>query len=58
MIELSSKPVQMNSIWDSLIYKMSEKLTNHYAKYGSVNASDVEKLNELKDKRDEANRSQ
>jgi hypothetical protein len=58
MVELKSNPVGMMSIWDSLIYKMSEKLTSHYATTGNINANDVERLNKLKDKRDEAIRSQ
>jgi hypothetical protein len=57
MVELKSKPVETTSVYDSLIYKMNQNLANQFQTHGSVNAADVEKLNNLKDKRYEISKS-
>lgn len=57
MIVFPSKSIYMTSVWDGLISQYSKKLVDQYSETGSVNALDVEKLNKLKEKRDEASRS-
>jgi len=56
VVDVKTRPLKMKSVWDSLIAKMSRKLVDQYSMTGNINAADVEKLNRLKDKRDEANR--